>query len=394
MDTVFYENTRKKISIGDFLVAAYIIAIFVLENEKYATLFSAIQLVYFGYMIFLIFQTKKFPLNIASKWILVVAILTVFFLCVDANKNVNLLSFIVIKNLLKSLCVVYYLYVKGNDKFLIGCIAVAGVICGGFIVATFLSNPIVNMELKYAYNSRIGAEIAGDNVNVVAMNMCFAFSSCIYLIKETSKKNMKLLWCAALIFVTISSFFTGTRKILLVFVVMLLLANNNIKIRYKIMGCIAIVGAYWMLMNIDTFYFLVGHKIDFWGNNAYKMYDQSDKIRQNLLIQSWGLFCDKPWGGGFGYTQTVLGLYAHNNYLEILVSLGLIGVILYYYIYIWGVYKSYCYRKDSACHFCLYTLVGIMLLEIGQITCYYPMIYIFIPLMAYIIRYKRKRDCF
>lgn len=87
MDTVFYGNTRKKINIGDFIVAAYIIAIFVFENEKYATLFSAIQLVYFGYMILLIFQTKKFPLNIASKWILAVAILTLFFLFVDANKN-------------------------------------------------------------------------------------------------------------------------------------------------------------------------------------------------------------------------------------------------------------------------------------------------------------------
>ena len=381
MDTVFYGNTRKKINIGDFIVAAYIIAIFVFENEKYATLFSAIQLVYFGYMILLIFQTKKFPLNIASKWILAVAILTLFFLFVDANKNVNQVSFIVIKNLLKSLCVVYYLYIKGNYKFLIGCIAMSGVICGGFIVATFLSNSIVNMELKYAYNSRIGAEIAGGNVNIVAMNMCFAFGSCIYLAKESSKKITKLLWYVALIFVTISSFFTGTRKVLLVFAVMFLLANRNIKIRYKIMVLIAAIAAYLVLMNVDTFYFLLGHKIDFFRSNAYKMYNHSDQIRHDLLIQSWKMFIDRPWGSGFGCVQAALGLYAHNNYMEVLASLGLVGFILYYGVYVWELYKSYLYRRDNSCQFCFYTLVGIMILEIGQITCYYPMIYVFVPLI-------------
>ena len=50
MDTVFYENFRKKLTIGDYIVAFYIIAIFVFENEKYGMLFSIIQLLFFGFL--------------------------------------------------------------------------------------------------------------------------------------------------------------------------------------------------------------------------------------------------------------------------------------------------------------------------------------------------------
>lgn len=80
-----------------------------------------------------------------------------------------------------------------------------------------------------------------------------------------------------------------------------------------------------------------------------------------------------------------------NNYMEVLASLGLIGFILYYSVYAWELYKSYSYRRDNSCQFCFYTLVGILILEIGQITCYYPMIYVFVPLIEYIIRYKEKK---
>lgn len=391
MDTISCKNFRKKITIGDYIVSSYIIAIFVLENEKYASLFSIIQFLFWGYLAWMVLKTKKFPLNKATQWIITVALLVMLYFCVGANKYVDSVSFIVGKNLLKGIGIAYYLYTKDNEEIIIKATAIAGIICGGFIIISFLDNPLTSMELKYASNSRIGAEIAGGNVNVVAMNMCFAFASCLYLAKDSLKKSKKVFWYLALVFITITSFFTGTRKILLVFAAMFLLANRNIKIRYKIMGLIAAIAAYLVLMNVDTFYFLLGHKIDFFRSDAYNMYDYSDQIRHDLLIQSWKMFIDRPWGSGFGCVQAALGLYAHNNYLEVLASLGLIGFILYYGVYVWELCKSYLYRRYNSCQFCFYTLVGIMILEIGQITCYYPMIYVFVPLIEYIIRFKGKK---
>ena len=391
MDTVSYGNVRKKLTFGDYIVAFYIIAIFVFENQKYAMLFSIIQLLFFGYLAWMVFKTKKFPVNVATMWIIIVALFTMLYFCVGANKYVGSTTVILAKNFLKGICISYYLYTKDNKELIISATAIAGVVCGGFIIINFLENPLTNMDLKYASNSRIGAGIAGDNVNVVAMNMCFAFASCLHLAKDSLKKSKKTFWYLALVFITICSFFTGTRKVLLVFVVMLLLANRNIKIRYKIMGLITVIAAYLVLMNVDTFYFLLGHKIDFFRSDAYKMYDYSDQIRHDLLIHSWELFKHRPWGSGFGYVQATLGVYAHNNYMEVLASLGLVGFILYYGVYVWELCKSYLYRKENSCKFCFYTLVGIMILEVGQITCYYPMIYVFVPLIEYIIRYKGKK---
>lgn len=394
MDTVYFASNRKKVTLGDYIVGLYILAIFVFENAKFSKLFSIIQLLFFVYLAWMVFNYKVLPFNIYTKWILIIFLFMIVFCFAGTNKNVNASSIIVFKNLLKGFCITFYLYIKKNDKFLIKSIAFAGLVCGCFIITSFLSNPISNFELKYASNSRVGVEIAGDNVNVVAMNMCFAFASCMCLAKDASKKNIKIFWYLSLAFIVFSSFFTGTRKAIAVFVIIFVLANNDMKLKYKLLGLLIFFVMYWALMNIDVLYFLLGHKFDFFGNNAYKMYDYSDQIRRELLINSWNIFKANPWGSGFGAVQSMLGVYSHNNYIEVLTSLGFFGFAFYYAIYIWFLCKSFFLRKDIFCQFCFYTLVGIMVLEFGQITCYYPMIYVFVPLIEYIICYKEKTGIF
>lgn len=385
MDRLFGESSKQKIGFGDLVVGLYIVAIFVFENREFSTLFSIIQLLYFGYLAYLIFTTKKLPFNVATKWIIAVLFFTFAFWVFGANAYVNATSFVVFKNLLKALGIIYYLYVKRNSDHIIHIIAIAGVICGAFITASFIANPLQTLDLKYASNSRIGAEIAGENVNVVAMNMCFAFAACVYCAFNNEKKGKRIFWYICMAFIAISSFLTGSRKVILSFLVIFIVANQGIKLRYKILGLLSLAAVYWLLMNNESLYFLLGHKIDFFSNDAYKLYESSDSVRSNLIAGAWDMFSQKPWGNGFGCVQEKLGLYAHNNYLEVLASLGLLGFLAYYSIYIWGLIKSYKNRLDGKCFYCTYTLVGVFLLEITQVTCYYPMIYIFLPLMVYVL---------
>ena len=385
MDRLFGESSKQKIGFGDLVVGLYIIAIFVFENKEYSTLFSIIQLIYFGYLAYLVFTTKKLPFNGATKWIIAVFCFTFVYWVIVANAYVNTTSFIVFKNILKALGVIFYLYVKKNSDFIINIIAVAGIICGAFITASFITNPLQTLDLKYASNSRIGAEIAGGNVNVVAMNMCFAFAACVYCAFNSEKKGRRVFWYICMAFIAFSSFLTGSRKVILSFLVIFIVANNGIKLRYKVLGLLSLAAVYWLLMNNESLYFLLGHKIDFFSNDAYKLYDSSDSVRSNLIAGAWEMFCQKPWGKGFGCVQEKFGLYAHNNYLEVLASLGLVGFITYYSLYVWGLIKSYKNRLDGKCFYCTYTLVGVLLLEMTQITCYYPMIYIFLPLMVYVL---------
>lgn len=41
------------------------------------------------------------------------------------------------------------------------------------------------------------------------------------------------------------------------------------------------------------------------------------------------------------------GVYAHNNYVELLVDLGLVGTVAYYYIYVSALIKGIKLKKES-----------------------------------------------
>jgi O-antigen ligase len=63
--------------------------------------------------------------------------------------------------------------------------------------------------------------------------------------------------------------------------------------------------------------------------------DESAEIRSHLIKIGWNSFADRPFTGygqdAFAYYNTY---YSHNNFIEILYNLGLVGFILYYLMYV------------------------------------------------------------
>lgn len=136
-------------------------------------------------------------------------------------------------------------------------------------------------------------------------------------------------------------------------------------------------------MNIEPLYFLVGHKIDFFNTSkAYSMYKGSDSDRLMLALGAIDLFTNHPFGLGFGNVVNYLGAYAHNNYAEVLASAGIFGFILYYGLYFWGLHISYRNRHDAISRYCLLTLVGLMVIEFGQVTYLYSLPFFFFPILC------------
>ncbi len=71
--------------------------------------------------------------------------------------------------------------------------------------------------------------------------------------------------------------------------------------------------------------------------------------RKYLIKQGLNIFQDRPlFGYGLGNFSSLnkLGVYAHNNYVELLVGVGLIGTLVYYSIY-YLIYKKVFYMKDD-----------------------------------------------
>ena len=77
----------------------------------------------------------------------------------------------------------------------------------------------------------------------------------------------------------------------------------------------------------------------------------SDNIRQDMVRFGWQLFKERPlFGYGLGSFQSLYYIksYSHNNYIEVLVSGGLVGFVLYYAMYLLPVFMVFLGKNKKA----------------------------------------------
>jgi O-antigen ligase len=61
--------------------------------------------------------------------------------------------------------------------------------------------------------------------------------------------------------------------------------------------------------------------------------EQSLEERKDLMNTAWEVWLDHPMGIGLDNYRVVSGVYAHSNYFELLASVGIIGLLIYYLSY-------------------------------------------------------------
>ena len=143
--------------------------------------------------------------------------------------------------------------------------------------------------------------------------------------------------------------FTGSRVALVLLIsgiLMLLYFNNKGSLKGKIKGIllsiILLFLFYFLLFEVPYFYQIAGHRVEnivtfFHGG---KINEGSIVMRSFMIQFGINLFKENPFiGYGINNYRILLGkeigwmTYAHNNYIELLVDLGMIGVIAYYSIH-------------------------------------------------------------
>lgn len=107
----------------------------------------------------------------------------------------------------------------------------------------------------------------------------------------------------------------------------------------------ASIAAFYMVMTVDLLYDIIGHRIEDLINFTNNQYSSQEigslQLRDTFIEFAKVLFKRKPLtGNGFANFAVLIdletnekGLYAHNNYWEILADLGMIGFIVYYWFY-------------------------------------------------------------
>lgn len=109
--------------------------------------------------------------------------------------------------------------------------------------------------------------------------------------------------------------------------------------------------------------------------------DGSYMVRMYLIQKAVDMFKKRPifgWGlNNFSYYSyknmtniDIYGRYAHNNYMEIISCLGIIGLVLYYIRYIIVILETFKRRKIPEAKICLAIFMTLALFEYGIISYY------------------------
>ena len=98
--------------------------------------------------------------------------------------------------------------------------------------------------------------------------------------------------------------------------------------------------------------------------------DSSTLSRMSFIETGWRLFMDKMFVGygvnNFAYVSG-FGMYSHNNFIEILVGLGLVGFVLYYSMYLTA-FKNISKEKTNEGKLLFVIFVVRAVLEMAMVT--------------------------
>ncbi len=228
-------------------------------------------------------------------------------------------------------CVLLYLKSKSNYDKLILMLAVAGI---ALCIRILLQVPI------YAWSGeRIGQYIGYGNVGISNYLSFIA----VFIIDWAIDNRNKIILACGIIMVAFATL-SGSKKALLIAVIVyplliLFKSRNPVQLLKRLLFIAALIVIIWVLITyLPLLYNTVGYRIqamfDFINGTGASA---STEVRWKLKLYALDQFTRHPIAGvgldAFKFLN-VYQRYAHDNYLEMLATLGIIGFVLYYWLFI------------------------------------------------------------
>ncbi|MBP1924261.1 O-antigen ligase [Sedimentibacter acidaminivorans] len=363
---------KKKGLFKSILMNLIIIALFVIsDNPKYLWFFYIAGAIFISIEFFdKIFIKDSIIITFHTKISFVFLLICSFSIFWSIEPGYDYLKFLIFNFFL-----MFALnnYVDSREKFdkTIKSLILAGLILSIYVLLVSGGNFISSQRLV----------IDGHNSNSIGMYLSFSLLVSIYFFDKNH--NIKYLLTVPIYMIVI--FLSGSKKslFLLIFLVVFYMFYKRKGITKKMINfMISIVFIsliLYLVFSIPWAYEILGTRILDLINAITSGNTGQDTIRFYMIEFGIDKFRERPLiGYGLGNYRILLNnaigiyMYAHNNFIELLVSVGLIGFITYYIIYIYiikGLINRY--RNDTnIIAFLLAIMIGIVIAEIGLVSYY------------------------
>lgn len=344
-------------------------------------------------LILLFPKLKKIKINAFLGWSIAYIIVLLLSIIYSVESNYSTVkTFQVLKSLIFTN--IFILYMNSEEKIekIFKYFIISGFILIFRIILVF---PIDKLGKVKIYTGTLF------NANEIGFKLLISLLFILYFI--FIKKNKSIFFIFGLIILCVFLISTGSRTVFAIgifeiFSLFLFSRKNKKELIFFLF--ITIIITYIFLekfLRIPVIYNILGQRIEtllnvFTGKGKV---DNSSIVRINMIKDGIKLFLEKPFLG-YGIDTykflTPYKMYSHNNYIELLVGMGILGTIVYYFIYIFIFIKIILKKREELLIFNILILVN-LIIDLTTVT-YYDRSNIFIIAFSFlgvIILKERKK---
>lgn len=290
-------------------------------------------------------KNKKMVITDTTLWLLMMLFLTTLngLRVIDNDEQ-----FSVIYNLVAFICLILIqmiMHFYHNVIDLIKPMVVITTILSGGIIFVKEYGMLKNRWTDFLIGNsgyRLGVS-SGINPNMITWT--FGFLALLSLFLFATEKKVRYISVYAIDLIVV--FFTGSKNGLFLAIIPLFIyaikALRKVNIKTLILISVLLLMIWFIIHRNPVLYTLVGKRIDSMlytlglfnnvKNSSVSLDIGSTEKRLDMISVAEGMFWKHPilgWGIGAFAKYSGYGYYCHNNYMEILVSCGIIGFLLYY----------------------------------------------------------------
>ena len=357
----------------------FLYLVFTISRLEQAVFF---EIILYG-VLSLYWLTKRKKTTYFSLWIFILVIISAITILWSANPNQSIIETrILFQWMILSTLLIAYL---DSEKKIINLYKY--IVIGGIALVIRL---ITVFPLTTWVSGRLGSTELNLNSNVIGLYLTIASLMAFYLARYCYERKYYIPY----IMFSVTVFFTGSRKALLLLLLgfggILFLSETGItkKVKNGILIAITTLVLYLLIIEIPLLYGIIGYRIENIMNNilGFGVGDGSINERQNMIQIGLELFRQKAWFGhslGSYAIKSGFFTYSHNNFIEILVGLGLTGFTIYYSMYVKIIVSFLSFKRTHIFVPIMTTIILLPIMEYGLVS-YNDSFYQFIITVSFV----------